>query len=162
MRATLEYVNQGIFQSKTTVLTLKFISYSANTAEKVHEHEPSRSQQYNEQDFSKWSQEQSFNHFHFERQQSNNFKKESANPTESYNENEEPNSNPVRTRGRNYTPLEKFWYKFNFKQNLANERDAEAANQHLFNRPISRKCQWTFIIVFLVQGLACCCLIPLL
>ena len=135
--------------------------------QRQYENRPTSPQQY-EFDFSKWSSAdyESFKRHQFERQKSTYSNNESKNnPNESNDEEPEPETHPVkpeRRRGRKYTPLEKFWYKLNFKRRLANEHDAEAANQHQSNRPISRKCQWTFLIVFLVQGLACCCLFPLL
>ena len=136
---------------------------------KILENRPKSPQQY-EYDFSKWSSAdyESFKRHQYERQKSNySTNNESKNnPNESNDEEDDPipTNIPVKPkrRGRKYTPLEKFWYKLNFKRRLANEYDAEAANQHQSNRPISRKCQWTFLIVFLVQGLACCCLFPLL
>ena len=65
-------------------------------------------------------------------------------------------------RNQNMSKVEKSLFKMNVKRGINEHYDAEAANQYHSNRPISRKCQWTFLIVFLVQGLACCCLIPLL
>ena len=70
------------------------------------------------------------------------------------------NTNAFKPK-RNQSKVEKSLFKMNVKRSINEQYDAEAANQHHSNRPISRKCQWTFLIVFLVQGMACC-LIPLL
>jgi len=65
------------------------------------------------------------------------------NPASSYEK-------PTRPKGnQNMSKVEKSLFKMNVKRRINEQYDAEAANQHHSNRPISRKCQWTFLIVFL-------------